>query len=108
QDPSVAEIFQKIQTHLQENAEKVAGVTGTFHFALSGDDGGDYYVSMDNGQAQVGTGVPQQANCTVTMSADDFKALIGRRLNPMTALATGKLKVSGDLSLALRLQSILG
>lgn len=102
------EIFRKIGNRLQQDAGRFREITGTFYFALSGDDGGDYFIRLDNGQAQWGEGIPDQADCTVTMTASDFKNLVSGRLNPMTALATGKLRLEGDMSLALRLQSLLG
>jgi len=41
------------------------------------------------------------------MASDDFADLVGGKLNGMTAFMGGKLKVKGDLALAMQLQSLL-
>ncbi len=42
------------------------------------------------------------------MTAPDFMSMIQGSLNPQMAFMTGKLRVKGDMGLALKLQSILG
>ncbi len=48
----------------------------------------------------------KDADCTVTVSQEDFAALAKGELNPMTAVMTGKVKISGDMSIAMKLQSL--
>lgn len=106
-EPNIQEIFQKLDAQLRQNLDRVAGVTGTLHFQLTGEGGDDYFLHLDDGKAELSRGVPEHADCTVSMDTDDFKALVTGRLNAMTALTTGKLRVKGNMSLALRLQSLL-
>ena len=40
------------------------------------------------------------------MDADDLNKLMNGDLNPMTAFMFGKLKVSGDMGVAMKLQSL--
>jgi putative sterol carrier protein len=47
------------------------------------------------------------ADCTITMSMDDFKDLIAGELNPTAAFMTGKIKIAGDMSVAMALSQIL-
>ena len=47
------------------------------------------------------------ADCTVSVSKDDLVALAQGRLDPMTALMKGRMKVTGDMSVAMKLQPIL-
>ena len=47
------------------------------------------------------------ADCTVSMSEDAFEKLIDGSLNPMMAVMTGKIKITGDMSVAMKLQSLL-
>ena len=47
------------------------------------------------------------ADCTITMDFGDFADLIGGKLDGMTAFMTGKLKIEGDMGVAMKLQSIL-
>lgn len=48
-----------------------------------------------------------EAQCTISMSLDDFKSMTSGDLDPTTAFMMGKLKVEGDMSIAMKLSSIL-
>ena len=48
----------------------------------------------------------KEANCTVDVSLDDFKAMLSGDLNPMGAFMSGKMKVKGDPSVAMKLQQL--
>ena len=48
------------------------------------------------------------ADCTITTTFETFTNLIQGKLNPTMALMSGKVKVKGDMSVALKLQSLLG
>ncbi|WP_150526304.1 SCP2 sterol-binding domain-containing protein [Roseibium sediminis] len=47
------------------------------------------------------------ADCTITMSADDLGDMLNGDLNPTAAFMGGKLKVDGDMSVAMKLGSIV-
>ncbi|ASP19731.1 SCP-2 sterol transfer family protein [Antarctobacter heliothermus] len=47
------------------------------------------------------------ADCTIRISHDNLSKLVQGNLNPMTAFAMGKLKVSGDMSVAMKLGQLL-
>jgi putative sterol carrier protein len=47
------------------------------------------------------------ADCTIKMALSDLIDLMGGKLDGMTAFMTGKLKVEGDMGVAMKLQSIL-
>jgi len=104
--PTTAEIFEEIAKRAAANPAKLAGVNANFQFELSGEDGGTYHANISGGQAEIGPG-PTSANCTIKMSAADFKAMVGGQLNAVQAYMTGKLKIEGDMSLAMKLQAIL-
>lgn len=48
-----------------------------------------------------------EADCTITLSRKNLEKLVRGELNPMTAFLTGKIKVEGDLSVAMKLQTLL-
>ena len=48
------------------------------------------------------------ADCTVKVTMDDFKKIAGGELNPQMAFMMGKIRVEGDMSIAMQLGSILG
>lgn len=47
------------------------------------------------------------AQCTLKMALDDFVAMRNGELDGMTAFMSGKLKVEGDMGIAMKLQSVL-
>lgn len=49
----------------------------------------------------------RDADCTLGVSVADLQAMIVGDLAPMTAFMSGKLKVSGDMSVAMKLQSLM-
>lgn len=64
----------------------------------------------DDGQIQAaGETVSQEdldADCTIKVSKEDFISLASGNLDPMMAFMSGKLKVEGDMSVAMGLQSL--
>jgi putative sterol carrier protein len=106
---SLKEIFEnKITAKLQKNADKISGVHAVYEFNITGDDGGVWSIDLTGANKGVVEGSTGKANCTITISAPDFEELIGGSLNPQMAFMTGKLKVAGDMGLALKLGNILG
>ena len=48
-----------------------------------------------------------EAECTITMSNDDFEALMAGDLNPTMAFMTGKLKITGNMAVAMDIGKVL-
>lgn len=82
--------------------ERVAssGFDGSVKFDL----GGDGVILVDGQTVSTQDGA---ADCTITISKDDFVALAEGELNPTMAFMSGKLKVDGDMSIAMQLSQIL-
>jgi len=101
---SIPAIFENICTVFQP--EKAQGEKALFQFDLSGDNGGKYWVSIDNGTCQSGVGeAPSTPDMTLLASGDDWLGVSNGTLNPMTAFMQGKVKVQGNMGMALKLQS---
>jgi len=75
---------------------------------LTGDGGGKWYVDLTQSPGKVGSGSIDTPGVTITMTAADFTAGVNGKLNWQMAFMQGKLKIKGDMSLALKLQQILG
>ncbi len=50
----------------------------------------------------------RDTDCTITLSQDNLVKLLKGKLNPMTGVMTGKLKISGDMTTAMRLGKLIG
>ncbi|RFP90753.1 sterol carrier protein [Rhodobacteraceae bacterium 63075] len=49
----------------------------------------------------------RETDCTIRMSRPNLEKLLAGKLNPMTGVMTGKLKVSGDMGVAMKLAQLL-
>jgi len=47
------------------------------------------------------------ADCTIKLSLDDLESLVAGELNPTMAFMQGKLKIEGDMSVAMALSQVL-
>jgi putative sterol carrier protein len=86
--------------------DKIQGMSALYQFSLSGDEGGDWNVKISDGVVAVASGAADAPNITLSMADTDFSDLIAGKLNGQTAFLTGKLKIQGDMTLAMKLQSI--
>jgi len=103
---TVQEIFDNIDKGFEP--EKSAGVDAVFQFNLTGDNGGQYWIKVADRQAEVSEGEHGDPTMIITSAADDYIAMVNGELNPMTAFMKGKIKVKGDMGLALKLQTMFG
>ncbi len=102
------EVFDThLPTRLKAKADVLSKINAKYKFVISGDGGGTWVVDLTTPGGQVSAG-DAQANCTITMAAKDFVDLINGKLNGQMAFMTGKLKVAGDMGLAMKLQQVLG
>ena len=92
---SVQDIAAKMQ-------ERVAG--SGFDKSVKFDLKGEGVIVID-GQSVSTADAP--ADCTITMSLDDFQDLIAGELNPTAAFMQGKMKVDGDMSVAMALSQLM-
>jgi putative sterol carrier protein len=95
------EFFETLESRVDES--KTAGMTATYLFDVDG--AGKWTVDVNDGKLNVTEG-GDQADCTISVSEDNFEQLISGDLNPTTAYMTGKLKVKGDMGAAMKLQKL--
>jgi putative sterol carrier protein len=48
------------------------------------------------------------AACTITTDMETFKGMYDKSVSPQAAFMTGKIKIAGDMGIALKLQSVIG
>jgi putative sterol carrier protein len=103
---SCKQVFDQMPGRLNKDAAK--GMNAVYQFDLSGDGGGKWAVLINNDQCTVQEGAHSAPNITIAMAAKDYLDMVAGKLNGQMAFMTGKLRIQGDMGLALKLQSLFG
>ncbi|NXK11562.1 HSDL2 protein, partial [Herpetotheres cachinnans] len=102
----VAETFRVIQGAMSE--EYVRTTQGVFQFELSGDEGGTWYIDLKSEGGSAGFGKPPvTADVVMSMSSADFVKMFTGKLKPTLAFMSGKLRIKGNMALAIKLEKML-
>lgn len=100
----VEEAIKRIQGSFSSAA--TTGLNKTIQLNLSGPQGGQWALKIANQRCEfIPVGV-EKPDLTLSMSDQNWIALIERRLDPMNGFFSGKIKASGDLMLASRFANI--
>jgi putative sterol carrier protein len=83
--------------------EKAVGVDAIIQYHLSGEEAGDWIITIKDGACHVEPGVADAPNMTLSADSQDYKDVITGKINGMNAFMEGKLKLAGDLNLAMKL-----
>ena len=102
--PTVKETFDAMPSKFQPG--KAAGVNATIQYDITGDQGGSWNAVIKDGTCAVNQGAATNPNLTLTMSSQDWLDMIGGKLTGQSAFMTGKLKLKGDMGLAMKVGSI--
>lgn len=104
----MAQTAQEVFEHIASlDISSVQGINGVMFFDLSGEGGGQWTLTLKDEGVTVESGKTATPNVTFSMAAQDFIAIANGTLNPISAFMQGKVRVSGDMGLAMRLQSLL-
>jgi putative sterol carrier protein len=83
--------------------EKAPGLDATIQFKFTGAEPGDWYATMKDGKCVVEKGVHPSPKMTLTADSADYVKIFTGELDGMQAFMQGKLKLAGDLNLAMKL-----
>ena len=91
------------------NSDVVKEVGGTFLFRLKGAASGDWFLDLKNNSGSVGPlAEGQEADVTMTMDSDDMVKMFKGEIKPTVAFMTGKLKIAGNIQIAMKLEKLMG
>ncbi|MGD2057309.1 MAG: SCP2 sterol-binding domain-containing protein [Anaerolineales bacterium] len=85
-------------------ADKAEGVDAMIQFHLG--EGGDWICTIEDQTCSVEQGTTEEADLAITADESDYIDMITGKLNPMTAIATQKVKLKGDLNLAMKYMNL--
>jgi putative sterol carrier protein len=94
-------LFLQLEDRLRKNPERTKGIIASYQFDITGDQGGQWHVSINDGYANVKLGRTPTPSCTITMAVFDYIEMATGMLDGQDAFLSGKLKVIGETEYAL-------
>jgi putative sterol carrier protein len=86
---------------------RAGDLSASYRFDIA--DQGSWHVDVQNGDVTVTvTQSTEPADCVIATDEQTFLAVVRNEQNPMGAFMTGKIRVEGDMGLALRLRDLVG
>ena len=99
-----AEVFAQVDEAF--DPQRAGKLRAVFQFNLSGQDGGDWFITVADQKCRVDTGTAEKSDVTVKMDADDFVKMVDGQLQPVVAFMQGRIKLEGDMNLAMKVQEL--
>jgi putative sterol carrier protein len=99
--PTVKETFDAMSSRFR--ADKATGVNATIQYDITGDQGGTWHAVIKDGACAVNAGAAPSPNLTLTMSSQDWLDMTTGKLSGQMAFMSGKLKLKGDMGLAMKI-----
>jgi putative sterol carrier protein len=101
---TVKETFEAMPGRFR--ADKAAGTNATIQYDISGDGGGTWNAVIKDGTCAVTPGAAASPNLTLQISAQDWLDMLSGKQSGQMLFMSGKLKVKGDMGLAMKLGSL--
>ncbi|MEW5947637.1 MAG: SCP2 sterol-binding domain-containing protein [bacterium] len=98
---------KRLDAALERFKDQLEGVEGVLQFNIEGDNGGQWCITLKEGKGEVTAGENEDASTTFTISAEDWMALIRREVDPQTIFMSGRMRIAGDMGLAMKLGQII-
>ncbi len=102
--PTVSEIFQNMPSRFR--ADKAGATNATVQYDISGEGGGIWHAVIKDGTCTVNQGAAPSPNLTLQVGAQDWVDVTTGKQNPQMLFMSGKLKIKGDMGLAMKLGSM--
>jgi putative sterol carrier protein len=79
-----------------------------YKFVLSGDHAGTWFIDLKNNSGAAGPGEPPvPADVVMTMDSADFSKMFAGKLKPTMAFMSGKLRIKGDMTMAIKMEKMM-
>ena len=101
---SVKDVFGGMAASFKPAAAK--GIDAVFQFEITGEGGGSWNATIKNGTCQVAEGKSGVPTVTLTMASDTWLGIVNKQVNPIQAFMGGKLKLTGNMMLAQKIQDL--
>lgn len=104
---SVAKWWTLIQQELQEHQEPYQSMEAIYEFEITDQPEETRQLEFRDGQYFIYEEPDQPAECTLKLKEKYFKQFLVGDLNSTMAFMTGKIKIDGNIGLALKLEAML-
>ena len=101
---SIEEIIEKALSRF--DPERSGGVDASVQIHLTGNQAGNWLVTICDQKLSVEPGTISDPDLTFTADSEDVLKVYNRDLDPIQAYFLGKVRFRGDISLAMRLASL--
>jgi len=86
--------------------EKAQGVDATIQFNFTGAEAGGWNATIKDDKVDVARGTHPSPKMTLTADSSDYVKIFTGELDGMQAFMQGKIKLAGDLNLAMKLMQM--
>ena len=87
-------------------SDAAGNLNASYLFDISGPGGGKWTLNIKEGKCELEPGLSGSPTVTIAISDQDWLSIHKGKLNSQMAFMMGKLRVAGDMGLAMKLQSI--
>ena len=98
---------ERLPKALAQNPDKAREIGAIYCFKVGGDGGGTWTVDLVSNPPTCAPGDGGKAQCTIEVSNEDFKAMLASPALGMQLYFQGKLKVGGNVMLAMKIQKLM-
>ena len=99
---TVAEIIETMKSKF--NADAASGMENVFQFSI--EDGGDFFLTINDGSFEIAEGESEDPSVTLIMTTETLGGLMSGEVDGMQAFMMGQLKAEGDIMLATKLAEL--
>lgn len=98
---------EELPATLAKNGDAAKQIGAKYQINVTGEGGGEWFIDVSSSGPKAEQGNPGTAECTITITSEDFQKLYENpQANGMQLFFAGKLKVSGNQMLAMKLQQL--
>ena len=101
---TVKEFFQLLPSRLDSDAAE--DLDAVYQFDLSGAQGGQYILTIREGACQIEEGTHEDPHVVLSMAGEDRIKVLKGQLSGTSVAMSGRLKISGDIGLAMQLKAL--
>ena len=98
---------EELPAALAKNPDQAKQIGAKYQINVTGDGGGEWFIDVSDSGPKAEKGNPGTADCTISLTTEDFQKLHENpQANGMQLFFAGKLKVTGNQMLAMKLQKL--